>query len=190
MKPVGFSGQWGILYPIVLPKITCIHGYGSIFFCLYYPGLSSFFPPWIRIYICKDLGAPSIKISLLGGVDQIRIYPRPSPYLADVGLFVRRPTQQSPIEQGVYMQANLSSQMEDHMLHWDDNSSPSGGRTRLTWSTNCNILLLFTTRRVDTPYVKHELWSQILESPTSFIGAHQCALLHSFGGSNITHPHD
>ena len=37
----------------------------------------------------EGLGAPSQKTSLLGGVAQILISPRPSPRLADVGLFVR-----------------------------------------------------------------------------------------------------
>jgi len=35
------------------------------------------------------LGAPSQKVNLLGGVAQTLIYPRPSPSLTDVGLFVR-----------------------------------------------------------------------------------------------------
>ena len=41
-----------------------------------------------------------------------------------------------------------------HMLHRDHNSSPRGGRTRLTWSSNCSLLLFFTAQTVDTPYVK------------------------------------
>ena len=39
-------------------------------------------------------GAPSQKTSLLGGVAQILINPRPSSRLADVGLFVRLKSQQ------------------------------------------------------------------------------------------------
>ena len=42
------------------------------------------------------LGAPSQKTSLLGGVVLILINPRPSPRLADVGLFVR-PKSQQPV---------------------------------------------------------------------------------------------
>ena len=42
----------------------------------------------------EGLGAPSQKTSLLGGVAQILIYSRPSPRLADVGLFVRPKSQQ------------------------------------------------------------------------------------------------
>jgi len=42
---------------------------------------------------CEGLGTPSQKTSLLGGVAQILIYPRPSPRLADV-LFVRPKSQQ------------------------------------------------------------------------------------------------
>ena len=41
----------------------------------------------------EGLGAPSQKTSLLGGVTQILINPRPSPHLADVGLFVRPKSQ-------------------------------------------------------------------------------------------------
>ena len=41
----------------------------------------------------EGLGAPSQKTSLLGGVAQILINPRPSPRLADVGLFVRPKSQ-------------------------------------------------------------------------------------------------
>ena len=41
-------------------------------------------------------GAPSQKTSLVGGVAQILISPRPSPRLADVGLFCSTQTQQSP----------------------------------------------------------------------------------------------
>jgi len=36
----------------------------------------------------EGLGAPSQKTRLLGGIAQIVIFPRPSPRLADVGLFV------------------------------------------------------------------------------------------------------
>ena len=54
-------------------------------------------------------GAPSQKTSLLGGVVQILIFPRSSPRLADVGLFVRPKSQQSPLEQRVSLQAQLSS---------------------------------------------------------------------------------
>ena len=42
----------------------------------------------------EGLGASSQKTSLLGGVAQILIYPRPSSCLADVGLFVRSKSQQ------------------------------------------------------------------------------------------------
>jgi len=41
----------------------------------------------------EGLRAPSKKTSLLGGVAQILIFPRPSPCLADVGLFVRPKSQ-------------------------------------------------------------------------------------------------
>ena len=41
----------------------------------------------------EGLGAPSQKTSLLGGVTQILINSRPSPRLADVGLFVRHKSQ-------------------------------------------------------------------------------------------------
>jgi len=44
----------------------------------------------------EGLGAPSQKTSLLGGVAQILIYLRPSPRLADVGLFVRLKSQHTP----------------------------------------------------------------------------------------------
>ena len=53
---------------------------------------------------------------------------KPSPCLADVGLFVRHPTQQSPLEQRVSLQAYAPSRSQ-----------------------------LFTARRVDMPYVKHNL---------------------------------
>ena len=43
------------------------------------------------------LEAPSQKTSLLGGVAQILIFPRPSPRLADVGLFVRPKSQHQPV---------------------------------------------------------------------------------------------
>ena len=36
----------------------------------------------------EGLGAPSQNTSLLGGVTQILIFPRPSPRLSNVGLFV------------------------------------------------------------------------------------------------------
>ena len=58
----------------------------------------------------EGLRAPSQKTSLLGGVAQILINSRPlSPRLADVGLFVRPKSQQSPFEQRVSLQAQLSS---------------------------------------------------------------------------------
>ena len=43
--------------------------------------------------IIEGVGAPSQKTSLLGEVAQILINPRPSPRLADVGLFVRPKSQ-------------------------------------------------------------------------------------------------
>ena len=43
----------------------------------------------MALILLEGLGAPSQKTSLLGGVVQILIYPRPSPRLAVVGLFVR-----------------------------------------------------------------------------------------------------
>ena len=43
----------------------------------------------------ERLGTPSQKNSLLDGVVQILIYPRSSPPLADVGLFVRPKSQHS-----------------------------------------------------------------------------------------------
>ena len=46
----------------------------------------------------EGLEAPSQKTSLLGGVAQILIFPRPSPRLADVGLFVRPKSQQKPYQ--------------------------------------------------------------------------------------------
>ena len=42
-----------------------------------------------KLLSTEGFGAPSQKTSLLGGVAQILIYPRPSPRLAEVGLFVR-----------------------------------------------------------------------------------------------------
>jgi len=45
-------------------------------------------------YHLLGFGAPSQKISLLGGVAQILIYPRPSSCLPDVGIFVRLKSQQ------------------------------------------------------------------------------------------------
>ena len=53
--------------------------------------LSSFY-----LVVFEELGAPSQKTSLLGRVTQILIYSRPSPRLADVGLFVRPKSQQFP----------------------------------------------------------------------------------------------
>ena len=85
------------------------------------------------------LGAPSQKTSLLGGVVQILIFPRPSPRLADVGLFVRPKSQQSPLEQRVSLQAQLSSHRK----------------------IKCSIeIQLFTAWGDGTPYVKyHQLQS-------------------------------
>ena len=60
----------------------------------------------------EGLGVPSQKTSLLGGVAQILIYPRPSPRLVDVGLFVRSkiPTvklSSSPLVREVEISRNL-----------------------------------------------------------------------------------
>jgi len=52
------------------------------------------------------------------------------------------------------MSSYLSSYLEDHTLHRDHNSSPFGRRTRLMWSTNCSVLLLFSEWTADTPYMK------------------------------------
>ena len=63
-----------------------------------------------RFHILHEgLGAPSQKTSFLGGVAQILIFPRPSPRLADVGLFVRPKSQQSPSNKVSPLQAQLSS---------------------------------------------------------------------------------
>jgi len=79
----------------------------------------------------------SQKTSVLSGVIQILVYLRLSPCLADVGLFVRHPTQQTSLEQRVSLLSHPSSHLKHHMLHRDYNSSPRRRRTRLTWSTNC-----------------------------------------------------
>ena len=47
----------------------------------------------MALILLEGLRAPSQKTSLLGGVTQILIYSRPSPRLADVGLFVRPKSQ-------------------------------------------------------------------------------------------------
>ena len=67
----------------------------------------------------EGLGAPSQKTSLLGGVAQILINPRPSPRLADVGLFVLPKSQQSPLEQRVSPASSTIFTLEDQMLHRD-----------------------------------------------------------------------
>ena len=54
----------------------------------------------------EGLGAPSQKTSLLGGVAQILINPRPSPRLADVGLFVR-PKSQHLVLQNLFAYLHL-----------------------------------------------------------------------------------
>jgi len=43
----------------------------------------------MTLILIKGLEAPSQKTNLLSGVAQILIYQRPSPCLADVGLFVQ-----------------------------------------------------------------------------------------------------
>ena len=50
----------------------------------------------------EGLGAPSQKTSLLGRVAQILINPRPSPCLADVGLFVQPKSQQQVLNDDIF----------------------------------------------------------------------------------------
>ena len=77
----------------------------------------------------EGLGAPSQKTSLLGGVAQILTYPRPSPCLTDVGLFVRPKSQQSPPQIKSLPVSSTIFTPADQMLHWDTNFfSPCGIR--------------------------------------------------------------
>ena len=63
----------------------------------------------------EGLGAPSQKTSLLGGVAQILINPRPSPRLADVGLFVR-PKSQHQIHRDSKLLQHLQTDYEFSMI--------------------------------------------------------------------------
>ena len=68
----------------------------------------------------EGLGAPSQKTSLLGGVVQILIYLRPSPCLADVGLFVRpKNPNNPPLEQRVSLASSTIFTLKNQMLHRD-----------------------------------------------------------------------
>ena len=69
--------------------------------------------------VVEGLGAPSQKTSLLGGVAQILIFPRPSPRLADVRLFVRHKSQQSPPRTKSLPASSTIFAPEDQMLHRD-----------------------------------------------------------------------
>ena len=113
----------------------------------------------------EGLGTPSQKTSLLGGVAQILINPRPSPRLADVGLFVRPKSQQSPLEQRVSpLQAQLSSHRKikcsieiQLFTAWE------GGTPYV--KTNCSRSLLYTACPAPRP-LQRSTTAKFLESQT------------------------
>ena len=116
----------------------------------------------------EGLGAPSQKTSLLGGVAQILIFPRPSPRLADVGLFVRPKSQQSSLRTKSLPASSTIFTLEDQMLHWD----PTLHCVRLRHAL-CEVL------QSVTPLHHH---CQISREPNiSFTGAY-CAFLRQWGG--------
>ena len=66
------------------------------------------------------LGEPSRKVNLLGGVAQTLIYPRPSPSLTDVGLFVHTMLNNSPFKQRViasFAPPRRNSGGGSHLVH-------------------------------------------------------------------------
>ena len=82
----------------------------------------------------NDLGHHPKRL-LLGGVVKILIYPRPSSCLADVGLFDRPKSQQSP--------SNKESSYKLNFLH--------NGRSNTRSRSNSSLC------GADTPYVKYQL---------------------------------
>ena len=102
------------------------------------------------------------KISLLGGVAQIIINPRPFSCLADVGLFIRpKFLIISPWTKNLLVSS--SSRLKD--ICSNEIFFIVLDVARLTWSTTCR--LLFFTTFAGTSYVKKDFAAN-LESPTSF----------------------
>ena len=105
---------------------------------------NSEFASLIVYNICLRTRAPSQKTNLLGGVAQILINQRPSPCLADVGLFVRPKFQQSPSQ---------------------TKCLPVSSSSHLEGICSIEIVILFTVLQ-HTPYVKQGSTVN-LESSTS-----------------------
>ena len=124
----------------------------------------------------EGLGAPSQKTSLLGGVAQILISPRPSPRLADVGLFVRPKPNNPP--------SNKESPCKLYYLHTGRSNAPSRYRllsvTPLHYGANFlesqivalqGLIALFSPSGVGRPIAPLRHWGIYIPS-------------------NITHTHD
>ena len=145
------------------------------------------------------LGAPSQKTSLLGRVAQILIYPRPSLRLADVGLFVRPKSQQSPSNKESPLQAQLSSvkikcSMWDYLfdqiptIPLDQRVSPASSTIFTLEDQMLYRDHIFTAWREGTPYVKHQLQSVTplhrVRSCTPIAKEHHCQISREPTNSN------
>ena len=113
----------------------------------------------------EGLGAPPQKTSLLGGVAQILIYPRPSPRLADVGLFVRPKSQQFPPR-------TKSFPCKLNYLHTRRSNPPSRSNSSLRESRTPYVLQSVTPLHCMTDRVtcvrpvERSTTAKFLESPT------------------------
>ena len=106
---------------------------------------------WDRSNPCfwKDLGHHPKRLAFQVELPK-SLYVKPSPCITDVRLFVRLPTQQSPLEHP-YKHIFLHTQKT--ICSMEITNLYRAGQTRLTWSINCNVT--------------HHC--QVLESPTSFL---------------------
>ena len=139
----------------------------------------------------EELGTPSQKTSLLGRVAQVLINPRPSPRLADVGLFVRPKSQQPPLEQRV------SSPCKLNYLRTGRSNAPSryptlhcvGGRHAL-----CEVptAVGHSSTRTTAKFLESQtLASQGPIAPVGWAGPLRlCVIGGIYTSSNITHTHD
>ena len=129
----------------------------------------------------KDPGLHPKRLAFLGGVAQILINPRSSPRLADVGLFVRPKSQQSPLNKESPLQAQLIFTPEDQMLHRDPTLHCVRRRHTLCEVPNCSRSLLSNTACGATPIAKEHHYQISREPNISFTGAY-CAFLRQWGG--------
>ena len=152
--------------------------------------------------IREGLEAPSQKTSLLGGVAKIVIYPRPSPRLTDVGLFVRPKSQKPPL--------NKESPYKLNYLHTERSNALSRykflhclGRRPALCEAPTAIGHSFTPRERQHARYKGAPLLNFSRAQLALQGPY-CAFLHHWGdqarctfaplggsiSSNITHTYD